>query len=64
MFDAGRLELAKDVFHARTFKLKYAVGQTGREKLVRFFVIERNRVHIQVETFVLLQHFQRIVDDR
>ena len=61
---AGWFELPQDVFHPGAFKLEHAVGQSGRKKLIGFLVVERQRVHVEIDALVLLQHLQRVVDDR
>ena len=56
MLDARRLEFSKNVFHARTFKLEHAIGEAGRKERVRLLIIERQRVHVQIDAFVLFEH--------
>ena len=64
VLDAGRFEFPQDIFHAGAFKLEHASREPRRKELIRLFVIQREVVHVQLESFVLFQHLQRVFDDR
>src|SRR5262245_9828052 len=63
MLNAGRLELPKNVFHPGAFKLKYSVREARCKQGVRWLIIERQRIHIQIDAFVLFEHPQNVIDD-
>ena len=62
IFQTLRLQFLHEVFHSRTFKLKYTIRTTGAKGIQNLFIIIINLLHIQSHSCILLDQLYCILD--
>jgi len=62
IFQTLRLQFLHEIFHSRTFKLKYTIRTTGAKGIQNLFIIIINLLHIQSHSCILLDQLYCILD--
>ena len=62
IFQALRFQFLHEVFHSRTFKLKYTIGTTGAKGIQNLFIIIIDLLHVQSHPCIFLDQLYCILD--
>ena len=62
IFQTLRLQFLHEIFHSRTFKLKYTIRTTGAEGIQNLFIIIIDFLHVQSHSCILLDQLYCILD--